>query len=255
MQKKIWLWALILAAIVTVGNIAWAQSDFYVIAGGGPPVGTKITSLPDAGLTISSPGFYFLAGNLNYKGTGNAITIGADDVTLDLMGFTMIGPGGNSGVNGIYMNGHNNVEVRNGTVRGFSTGVLEDSISGTGSKDRSINVRAYHNNSGIILLDNNNLIRDCSASNNNNTGLYVGSGLIVDSEANNNGLAGIALDGPGSVLGNTACNNGSYNFYLGTGVATSILADRNSAYGLSPNYFIYLKTSGVVITANNSGTP
>jgi hypothetical protein len=47
MQKKIWLWALILGAIMVVGNGAWAD-DFYVIPGGG--VGTRITSLPYAAL-------------------------------------------------------------------------------------------------------------------------------------------------------------------------------------------------------------
>jgi hypothetical protein len=257
MEKKIWLWSLLAAAVLLSGIAAWAD-DFYVVAGGGQPVGTKITSLPAGGLSLSSPGFYFLAGTLSYSGSGNAITIGADDVTLDLMGFSLIGPGGSSSAIGVYMNGHSNVEVRNGSVRGFSIGVYEATFSG--SKDRVINVRAYHNNNGIGLYGNNHLIKDCSASNNISLGLYATSGLIVDSEANNNGSAGIIafgikLDGPGSVLGNTACNNGTYNFYLGNGVATSILVDRNSAYGLSSNYVNAALPSSGVVFGTNSGTP
>jgi hypothetical protein len=250
MQKKIWLLALVVAAALLSGSAAWAQGDFYVVAGGGQPVGTKITSVP---YTINSPGFYFLTGNLTYSPTsGNAITIGADDATLDLMGFSLIGPGGSTGAIGVYMNGHSNAEVRNGSVRGFGTGVYEESVSG--SKDRVINVRAYHNSYGIILFGNNHLIKDCSASNNNTQGLFASSGLIVDSEANNNGSAGIVLDGPGSVLGNTACNNGIYNFLFGSGSATSILVDRNSAFGKSPNYDIVSGT-GIVVFGTNSGTP
>ncbi len=60
-----------------------ADGELYVVAGVVPPVGTKITSVP---YTISTPGFYFLAGNLTYSGSSNAITISVDDVTLDLMG-------------------------------------------------------------------------------------------------------------------------------------------------------------------------
>jgi hypothetical protein len=63
---------------------AWAE-DFYVIAGGGA-VGTKITSVP---YIITQPGFYYLGGNLSYNATGNAITVNANDVTIDLMGCTL----------------------------------------------------------------------------------------------------------------------------------------------------------------------
>ena len=84
---KTWNWLVaLLAAVLLSGSAAWAQGDFYVIAGGGPPVGTKISSVP---YTITQPGFYFLTGNLTYNGAGNAITVSANNVTLDLMGFSL----------------------------------------------------------------------------------------------------------------------------------------------------------------------
>ena len=49
----------------------------------------------------------------------HGITINADNVTLDLMGFSLVGPGGTGLYDGIHMNGRTNVEVRNGTVRNF----------------------------------------------------------------------------------------------------------------------------------------
>jgi hypothetical protein len=46
--------------------------------------GTPISSLP---YTINAPGSYYVTRNLSAV-SGNGITINADDVTLDLMGFT-----------------------------------------------------------------------------------------------------------------------------------------------------------------------
>ena len=88
-------------------------------------MGTKISSVP---YTITQPGFYFLTGNLTYNGALNAITVSANNVTLDLMGFSLSYTGSASQPNGIYMSGRSNVEVRNGSVTGFYTGVYEDLV-------------------------------------------------------------------------------------------------------------------------------
>ena len=119
---KTWNWLVALLAVVLLsGSAAWAAEDFYVIAGGGA-VGTKITSVP---YTITQPGFYFLTGNLTYNGTGNAITVSANNVTLDLMGFSLSYTGSAAQPNGIFMTGRSNVEIRNGSIIGFWTGVFE----------------------------------------------------------------------------------------------------------------------------------
>jgi hypothetical protein len=107
MPKKLLLLALLAVALLS-GSAVWADGDLYVVGGGGLPVGTKITSLPACGLTINSPGFYFLGGNQSYSGSANAITILADNVTFDLRGFSLTGPLSapySSGPHGIYMSG------------------------------------------------------------------------------------------------------------------------------------------------------
>src|SRR6476619_6633553 len=53
---------------------------------------TAITSLP---ITISNPGSYYLTGNVTATADGTAITIAADNVTIDLNTFTL--SGGNTG--------------------------------------------------------------------------------------------------------------------------------------------------------------
>ena len=127
-------------------------------------MGTKITTLP---YTISQPGFYYLSGNLTYSSSSNAITVNADNVTLDLMGFRLIRGTATSGSpNGVYISGRKNVEVRNGTLRGFWTAIYEKYETGT--NHRVINVRAIYGTisggSGIWLQGNGHLVKDCNAS-------------------------------------------------------------------------------------------
>ncbi len=226
MKRKISVLALAAVALL-IGSAARAQ-DFYVIAGGGPPVGTKITSLP---YTINNSGFYFLGSDLGYTPTtGNAITINHNDVTLDLMGFILVGPGPNTDAEGIHISPQYNVEVRNGTVAGFRYGINE--INSNAANCRILNIRAANNFIGINMSGLNHLIKNCTATANTAVGIGCpGSGLITDNVASNNGSIGISLVGPGSLLGNTACNNSLANFVMGNGGADSILVDRNSAFG------------------------
>jgi hypothetical protein len=76
--------------------------------------------------TISTPGHYCFATNIGTRiSTGNAITIDADYVLLDLNGFALDGTAAGTGTNanGIFAHDRRHVTVRNGTVRGFFDGV------------------------------------------------------------------------------------------------------------------------------------
>jgi parallel beta-helix repeat protein len=55
---------------------------------------------------------------------GNGLTVAADDITIDLGGHVIDGTGRGTGVfNGQWGDGHRDVAIRNGTVRGFKVGV------------------------------------------------------------------------------------------------------------------------------------
>ena len=64
-----------------------------------PPAGTpgstngvRLPGTPISGPTVvSAPGHYYLTQNISVTGSVNAITISADDVSLDLGGFTLSG--------------------------------------------------------------------------------------------------------------------------------------------------------------------
>jgi hypothetical protein len=72
--------------------------------------------------TVSSSGCYRLTGNLNPPASKDCIRIQAQDVTLDLNGFTITGVGFDAGsADGIV--GVDNLSVFNGTVKGFNNGI------------------------------------------------------------------------------------------------------------------------------------
>jgi hypothetical protein len=221
MQKKIWLLAFaMVGAVLLSGTAAWADSEFYVIAGGGG-VGTKITSVP---YEIKTPGFYYLTGNLNYSGTtGNAITVSANNVTLDLMGFSLTGISG--GGYCINLTTSNNVEIRNGTISDFISGWA---INGSGANTRVSRIRAL-NNGGGFWLGTNVLIEGCNCSGNGLRGIQISSGTVSGCTAVNNQDHGIQITGPGVIIGNVANNNTNAGFWLSVVSKSIIMVDRNSA--------------------------
>jgi len=154
--------------------------------------------------TISEPGSYYLAEDVNSSGT--AVTVTVNDVTIDLMGYTIEGP--NSGTNyGIYMSGRSNVEVRNGTLRDFDTGICEYSDNGIGH--RVINVRSISNGSrGISLSGKGHLIKECTAAENGFSGIHARYGcMVAGNTAHANGGIGISAYWGSTVSGNTTSMN------------------------------------------------
>jgi hypothetical protein len=176
MKKKLWLVALAGALLLSAAPVP-TNADFYVIAGGGR-AGTQISSVP---YTISLPGLYCLAGNLSYTPTtGPAITVNASDVTLDLMGFCLTGPGkafaNNHGIN--IQNGASNVEIRNGSINNFgSYGIVAGNCTGIrvlGIRVREVGFNAIHLQSGT-----DHVVAGCSVINAGAYGILVSSGGII----------------------------------------------------------------------------
>jgi hypothetical protein len=91
---------------------------------------TPITSVP---YTISAPGRYILANNLTYSAaSGNAITVEASNVSIDLNGYYLYCPTSNNSANGIYENNLANLQVRNGIIVGFFWGIQFQGINNFG---------------------------------------------------------------------------------------------------------------------------
>jgi parallel beta-helix repeat protein len=202
-----------------------------MVASARDEVRTKISA---CGTTINTAGSYYVTKNLNSSGT--CITITASDVTLDLMGFTLVG-NGVAGSYGVYISDASNVEIRNGTVRGFYNGVYSWWTSTMTSSVRAINLRVFSNaNYGIFLYGANNLVRDCTVSGTASPGgygIFVNSGSsVLNSGAYNN--AGIGIYATGVISNNIALNNGSVGINTGGGsTITGNTSTGNSSIGIA----------------------
>jgi parallel beta-helix repeat protein len=188
---------------------------------------TVISSLPYA---VVHSGSYSL--NTDLQSSGAGITINANDVTIDLMGYNLIGSGSGANNHGIYMSGDRfNVEVKNGTVRNFGgSGILSD--GGEGKNHRIIEVRVIGNKKdGICLLSSNNHVRNCTIDNNGGTGLSTNNGgLIVNNLVYDNKGEGIHTgDRQGAVvIGNSVTGNllgGIRLKYGGIAVSNQVVAN------------------------------
>jgi hypothetical protein len=185
----------------------------------------KVTAgdAPGFPVTISEPGSYRLNSNLVVKEAGvTVIEITADDVTIDLAGFGIVGPnqcagtpvecsiqgGGGIGVKAVADTGPSpeNVRVMNGTVRGMG-------------------------GHGIRMMGNGTVVERVQAVSNGGPGIVVGQGSIIDSAAMFNG-SGAAVVGL-IVRGTVAMNNVFGIFIRPGGVATGNSAIANAATGLS----------------------
>lgn len=121
---------------------------------------------------INEPGSYCLTQNLIHTDRyTNAIVVDANNVTIDLGGYSIIGPtiSYNETCNGIYMDMCTNVEIRNGTLTNFpNRGIFSDitDANGFASGIRVISVRVTSmGGEGIFLNGLNHTIRNCMVTN------------------------------------------------------------------------------------------
>ncbi len=224
---------------------------------------TPITSVP---FTISASGSYYLTKNLT--ATGTAISISADDVTLDLSGFTLTGSGSGT-YSGIYMNGRKNVEIRNGAIRAFAYGINDASSSGKNHRIIGIRVNSCLWR-GIYIVGSSCLVRDCIVSDTANTdtagsfyGIYISSGAITDCQVTGTGNSAIAtstiyglVGGGGNISRNRVYGNGMYaaaTVYAMDGGFTSNITDNTvTGNGGSATGNVYGINTNVGCTVSNN---
>ncbi|MHC4537806.1 MAG: right-handed parallel beta-helix repeat-containing protein, partial [Planctomycetota bacterium] len=176
-----------------------------------------ISSLPH---TISNPGSYYVTGNLISVASG--IIVEANDVTIDLMGYSIKGSGGLSA--GVYVTGEarKNIEIRNGAVQNFFGGIIAFSSTGpsvyTYRNFRIINVTASENVSGINLEADVCLIKDCVVIDCNDWAIRCGHvSVITGNNVLKNAHSGIVAEFGCTVKDNTVASNGMKGISVSTG--------------------------------------
>ena len=191
---------------------------------------TPISSLP---FSISRAGSFYLTTNLTGAAGQNGISIVANNVTLDLNGFALLGVAGSlDGVNVSTL--VTNVTIRNGSVaRWGAMGVDAD----TAYNSQILDVRASHNGTRGIYLAGGGIISGCTAQGNgaegirgqtsttisgcsstaNNTGILVGTGSTVSGcSVSANRTDGISAGSGCTLTGNSVSGNTNDGIQVGS---------------------------------------
>ena len=161
-----------------------------------------ISALP---YTITAAGSYYLTTNLSGSVAQDGIIVQADNVTLDLNGFALLGAIGSS--NGITCaTSGQNLTVRNGTICHWGTHGIDFSTT-VNSRFERLNV--YTNGGWGIHAGNQALVEACQATGNANTGIQTGpASRVRNCLTAHNGGHGVFVGTGGNVIECTAQGNG-----------------------------------------------
>ncbi|MBL8761890.1 MAG: hypothetical protein JNL50_11375 [Phycisphaerae bacterium] len=168
---------------------------------------------------ITQPGSYYLAGNLTGASGKYGIEIAASGVTLELMGFSLIGVAGSkSGI--VSFGDQTGIVIRNGQVRGWGQIGVEVGWSAGNIVFPTIleGLMASENTDIGIRVGRGCIVRACSARANGSHGLdgdYAAQ--VIDCQASFNGGNGISLGVNASAIDSTAWGNGMDGFSIGLG--------------------------------------
>ena len=220
-----WIGGAVVGAMVTAGGMWAVAGDLQPPSGPVEPTFKTLTEVEpriaindvntpgnaSARFVIGAPGSYYLAGDVEVPAGQDGIRVNADDVTIDLNGFSLRWSGSSiTGDNGIEAPGRSRLTVRNGRISGFrGDGIV------AGDDATIINIDSSNNFFGSGLnLGARALVRECSARGNQVTGIDVGDdSRIIDSSASNNGSAGFRLDDSAMARGCVAFNNDGRGFF------------------------------------------
>ncbi|MEM9557114.1 MAG: right-handed parallel beta-helix repeat-containing protein [Acidobacteriota bacterium] len=193
--------------------------------------GTIITNIP---ITLTEPGFYYLIHDLsNSVNNADGITIDVDDVTLDMMGYKIVG-GKFTGVNsddGIFVSGsQTNIKVRNGAVIGWNGDGI-NALNADFSIWSDLHVRS--NDGDGLVGDFNNLMVRITAYSNGLDGVEGDDGTVIfHSTAGQNGDNGIQTSEGSSVINCASFDNETDGIDVGAGsLVDACTATDNGVFG------------------------
>jgi hypothetical protein len=204
---------LVLLVVMVGAVIAFQASRAY----GGPldppgPVGstdgvreagTPISSLP---FTITQPGYYYVTRDLTGVIGQSGIVIAANDVTLDLHGFTLRGVAGS--VSGVSVSGARSaIVIRDGIIRDWFNGI--DAQNASYARISEVTVLSSGDAAGDgsygVIVSNYSTLEDCNVSGSASNGVYALKSVVRGCVVTASGLNGVIAAG-GDFLQNNRIN-------------------------------------------------
>ncbi len=199
------------------------------------------TPIATAPFTISQPGSYYLTTNLTVS-SGDAITIAANNVTLDLNGFTIASTAASAtGIAILLSGGRTNIAIYNGHISsgvtnngsgtyggsGFNTGIYFSTAIPCNVRVKDVSVTGVLNY-GIYLALNSTVVAACTVNVAGSYGIVASS--VADSTANDCGLIAINATTAQNCAGSSSSGTG-----LSAITALNCSGKSTSSYGLTAN--------------------
>jgi hypothetical protein len=260
--------AAVIAAGIDLNSDTLVTGNLQVtgtISGNGAGLTNTLAQLPlsDCG-TISQSGSYYLTQSLTYAFTsGRCLIIDADNVSIDFMGYEVVGQGKAAGSpDGIFIaNARSYVEVRNGGVRDFGGSGIAEQGPPYGKSNRIVNMKVASNGAfgvflgsagslvegstfegnytGVFTSGGSNFISRNFASNNETDGVRfncssVGGIVVSNNNISANSGNGILVDGGcfGTIVGNLVAGNSLKGIYISSGVVRGNTVINNQMEGI-----------------------
>jgi hypothetical protein len=226
-MNRTWILLTAIGLATVIPNVTLAVDGVVLISQSSALAGSVTPGdTPGFPVTISVPGSYRLSSNLTAPDANtDAIDITASHVTIDLNGFSIIGPtvcslnqntcspnnGSGVGISG-YSN-TSNIAVLNGDIHGMgSQGII---LLGFG---RVENVHVSSNGYAGISVGEGSKVSSCVVSNNGSDGISALPGAVISGNTtNHNRNDGIIALCPSLIEGNTANSNGVNIITTGSG--------------------------------------
>jgi len=161
---------------------------------------------------ITEAGSYRLSGNLVVSDGANAINIMVSNVTLDLNGFTISGPGSNAISGG--STAINGVSVRNGTISGPSSGINLGNCTGCSVQQMLIENSVNAISVGPTALVSSNVVTGITGGFAVGTAIVAGAYSTITGNTISGSTFGIQAAASSSVSGNTVSNSYSVGIYV-----------------------------------------
>jgi hypothetical protein len=237
MTNRTWMFCAVMGGAL-IPTAAFAVDGIVLISQTNALLGNVTPGdAPGFPVTISQPGSYRLSSNLTVPDANTtAIQVTGDNVTIDLNGFSILGPvvcvgepvtscSPNGPGAGIVTFSRMFVTVMNGTVRGMGAGIF---FQGPAHVEH---VKAIGNGSFGIIATDTAVVTSSTAIQNGGDGIVVqGSSIVTGSYASGNLGNGISVQGVAS--GNVALQNGRVGI-IGTGTLSGNEVIANQGFGMS----------------------
>ena len=175
-------------------------------------------------IVICQSGSYRLSSNLTVPDSNTgAISIAADNVTIDLNGFSILGPtvctdgiffGTSCSPTGFGAHGisslNSSIVVMNGQIKGMgAVGILLQGVN-----SRVQNILASSNGSTGIFVGASSIVSSCTVTSNGGNGIASGEqSVLTGNIAKHNGNDGIGAQDGATIRGNSAIGNSAIGIH------------------------------------------